>query len=100
MTNNQGSRVELFAGFLSLPGSPEYICIDKRRAHIDKQFERYDLDLSDITHLLENDFEVKPHLGSPGGLLEVHGQSVEEQDMVICGYQKGPALIVLNVWIK
>lgn len=67
------------------------------------KYERYGVNTSDVVHLLRRYEHIEKHLTSMGGILfEVHGKSINGENMVVvcCCDRDLDAVKVCNTWLK
>lgn len=76
-----------------------YVSIHGQQAHIEQQFENYGIDMCDVLQLLkQNDLQVK-QLEEEVNKYEVHGRSVDGEDMALVVWTNGNTFKLIDVWL-
>jgi len=93
-------RVSEFAQFLKFyvaSGMPQ-MDFAKCQTALEEQFEKYDLSIPDVIHMLKREYSVKSH-PCEGVLFQVIGQSVDDRPMaVVCCPTGLHGLKIVKVW--
>ena len=75
------------------------LSIDKCFTRIEHKFERFDLDMTDVIHLLEGKWICRRHPNPVGGVqYELHGTNIEGEATVIVASKSENKLKISNIW--